>query len=243
MHRAAVLVLVALLACGCVPEVVRQNERGNTYFAAGAYEEALDAYRRAQVDAPDRAEPYYNAGNAYNRLGRLDETLAQTQQALRSDDAALQARAWYNLGNAYFDAQRWSEAIAAYREALRRQPDDMDAKHNLELALRELEQQRERQSDKQDGNQAEPSDKGQAGQGENRSPSGEPTASPSPQPPGGGTGDEPTPQPADSSQEAERMTPEQARSLLEALLGRAETLQGRFQQPHGAGENPPARDW
>lgn len=58
-------------------------------------------------------------------------------------EAELQ-RAWYNLGGARLAADDAAGAVDAYEEALRRDPSDADAKHNLEVALRRLEEERRR---------------------------------------------------------------------------------------------------
>jgi Ca-activated chloride channel family protein len=228
-----------------VPEVVVQNERGNAQYAQAAYAEALEAYRRAEVEAPERPEPHYNAANAHNRLGQVEETLAETQQALKSEDVQLRAQAWYNLGNAYLDAQRWAEAIKAYREALRLVPDDLDAKHNLELALKQLEQQQSSQSsqsdadENQDEEQTRDQEEGQSPQGADE----QQTPTPSPGASGGGGEQEPTIEPQGQPQSMEGMTREQAQHLLEALLGDAQTLQERLQEQRGAAAGAPLEDW
>lgn len=54
------------------------------------------------------------------------------------------ADSWYNRGNALARAGRLDEAIEAYRESLTRQPDQVDARENLEL-LEQLKQQQEQQ--------------------------------------------------------------------------------------------------
>jgi tetratricopeptide (TPR) repeat protein len=136
------LALVPLVLVGaCAPEVAQRNDAGNRHFVRGEYNRALTEYHLAQAQDPDRAELYYNAANAYNRQQQLAPTINQSQRALTGADADLAARTWYNLGNALFDAQAWADAVAAYQEALRNDPHDLDAKHNLELALRYLKKQ------------------------------------------------------------------------------------------------------
>jgi tetratricopeptide (TPR) repeat protein len=57
----------------------------------------------------------------------------------------------YNLGNAPLAAQQLPGAVAAYRDALRLKPDDARARRNLEIALRQLEQQKkDQEKDKKD---------------------------------------------------------------------------------------------
>ena len=246
MRRLCVLGIALALVAGCTPAVVGHNEAGNRRFAEDAYEEAIDEYRLAQVAEPDQAEPYYNAANAYNRQGQPEAASAQTQQALKTAEQQLAGKAWYNLGNAYFDAQQWPRAIEAYQEALRIQPDDQDAKHNLELALQRLqEQQQQEQSEnqRQEQEQSKEEDQGEEGQ-QGQQPGPTPTPDDAPAPSEGQQGEEePTPQPQVSSGEEDGMTPEQAAQLLEALLSDGETLQERLQAVRPVPGPNPEQDW
>jgi len=227
-----------LLLSSCSPAVVTHNNAGNERFAADQYDEAITEYRQAQVQDPDRAEPYYNAANAYNRQSQLDAALAQAQQALKTAGPELSAQTWYNLGNAYFDAQDWPQAISAYQEALRLKPDDVDAKHNLELALQKLEEQGQQQEQGEGEEQ-------QGQESENRDQSGTAEATPTPasQPDASEEQGQATPEPAGEAQETQSMTPEQALQLLQALIGDSETLQERLQEAYRVPLPPPEEDW
>ena len=244
---------VFVFLSSCAPEVVQHNATGNAHFEAGEYAQAVAAYRQAQVEAPDQAEPYYNAANAYNRQAQLDATITQAQQALKTADPALATQAWYNLGNAYFDAQQWPDAIAAYQETLRLNPDDQDAKHNLELALQKLkEQQQEQEQEQQDQEEQEQQDEekeqkegDQEGEQEQNQGSEE-GATPTPASESEGSEEqeqEATPEPSEHEQTAGEMTPQQALQLLQALMSESETLQERLQQIYRAPGAPPEEDW
>ncbi len=231
------IILVALLLGACAPDVVQHNNTGNERFAQGAFGEALAEYRHAQLDDPDRAEPYYNAANVYNREAQLEKTLAQAQQALKTADPNLATQIWYNLGNAYFDAAKWSEAITAYQEALRINADDLDAKHNLELALQKLDDQQQQEQQQQQQNQ-EPKTS------DDQSQAGEATPTPVGQPATPQDSDQERPTPSGAAQETKSsITPEQARQLLQAVIGHSETLQERLREIHQVPGLPPARDW
>jgi Ca-activated chloride channel family protein len=231
----------------CAPGIVQHNNAGNERFAQEAFDEAIAEYRQAQVDAPDQAEPYYNAANAYNRQSQFDAALAQAQQALKTADPDLAAQTWYNLGNAYFDAQQWPQAIAAYQEALRLNPNDLDAKHNLELAQQKQEQQEQQQNqeeqDQREQQQGEQEQENQESGRDEQSQTGAATPTPAGQSETTAEQDQATPQPSGQAQQGTQMTPEQALQLLQALVADSKTLQERLQEIYRVPGPPPAEDW
>ena len=239
------LAISALALSACAPDVVRHNNAGNDHFDESAYDDAIAEYQLAQVDEPDLAEPYYNAANAYNRQSQIEAALAQTEQALKTANPELAAQAWYNLGNAFFDAEQWPQAVEAYKESLRLQPGDLDAKHNLELALQKLqeqeqqEQEQEQEQDQEDQEQ-EQQEQESGDEQQEQEQDEQAGATPESQP---GEGQE-TPQPSGEPQEAtEGMTEEQAIQLLQALLGDSQTLQERLQEIYQAPGPASDQDW
>ena len=135
---AHLLVLVAVLGVACSSSAGRLIADGNRAYDRGDYEAALEAYLRAGVRAPERAEPHANAGLALHQLERYEEATTETARALPGDEPLLAARLHYNLGNHYFRLDRFPEALEAYRDALGLNPGDRDAKYNLELVLRAI---------------------------------------------------------------------------------------------------------
>ena len=244
------LVFISLLMVGllssCVPEVVKYNDEGNASFEENAYSEALDAYRLAQVSEPDQPEPYYNAANTYNRQGDVAGTALQTEQALKTSDTGLQAQALYNLGNAFFDSQEWQQAVEAYKQTLRLDPDDEDAKYNLELALRAAQEQQEQEkSESEDQEQDEQSGENQEGEDEQSE-----SPEPSPGEEDASEQEEPRSDQGETKDDSEevgmedhQMTPEQAQQLLDALLEDSETLQEHLQHYFQAPGAAPEEDW
>ena len=208
--RRALIVLPAialcLTACGPTPDQV--NNSGHEPYANEDYEAALDAYQEAQESAPHLGEPHYNAGNALYRVGEFEEAIQGYDEALRYARGDLRSRGFFNRGNAAFQTEQYAQAIEAYKEALRMNPDDLDAKHNLELALKQLPPQD--QDEQQDSPEAQP-----------------PQAQPPPQ-----TSQDPPPPQDQPPQEpqAEPLTEEQARQALEAVGEIAQTLQERREQ-------------
>jgi tetratricopeptide (TPR) repeat protein len=146
------LVLMALLATACSPSAAEKNNKaGNDAFAQQAYEEALASYQAAQIKEPELAEPYYNAANALYRQGVYDAALEQLQMALSfATEESLLNNSFFNLGNSSYNAQDLGTAVAAYTESLLLNPDDADAKYNLELALQQQEQEQEQEQQEEE---------------------------------------------------------------------------------------------
>lgn len=113
--------------------------------------ESLDTAWQLRPEDPLAA---YNAGSGRLLAGRPDalpalEAAARTLAANQSSDeraTELAADAFYNLGNARLAGGDAGGALEAYAETLRRAPRREDAKRNLELALRALEQQQQQQN-------------------------------------------------------------------------------------------------
>ena len=241
-----VLLLIAalLLLTSCSPSPATLNRRGNDAYARGNYDEALRQYQNGQAEAPDTPELHYNAGNTLYRQEQYDPASDEALAAIAQAPPDLQAQAYYNLGNTRFQQEDYAGAIAAYIEALRINPDDADAKHNLELAQQRLREQQQQPTPTQSPESQEseqtvtpqPRDQQQQttptpqpGQGQDQqgTPTPEPSGTPGAQP-----------QPAEGE-----LTEEQARQLLQALMQDAETLPEVLQRLRPAPGRHVDKDW
>lgn len=161
MRRFAIgAALVGLLAIGAAGTFVYKFNtsdatiaQGNQAFASQQYDAALEKYTSAQTSAPIFAEPFYNAANVFYKQGAFDKAQAMLEQALTRSNEKIAQFLEYNLGNVAYNAKQFEQAIAAYEDALRLNPDDADAKHNLELALLQKQQQDQQQQQNQQQNQ------------------------------------------------------------------------------------------
>ena len=131
-----IALVLMVIACGTTPAQV--NESGHDPYLNGDYTAALDAYENAGELAPEVGEPRYNAGNALYRMEQYDESLIRYDESLRYVRDDERSRGLFNRGNAAYMMESYREAVEAYIEVLLIDPDDLDAKHNLELALRQM---------------------------------------------------------------------------------------------------------
>lgn len=133
---------LAALAAGCAkPSAQRLNQDGNGAYARGDYPQALDNYRKAQLDRPDLPALNYNAGNALNQQGEYPRAIAEALRATRAGDGDVQARAFYSIGASYYREGKLREALDAFKGALRIDPNDRDAKYNVEVIQRRLDKE------------------------------------------------------------------------------------------------------
>lgn len=240
----------ALLLAACGP-ASPSLDTANDHFAAGRYREALALYRDAQSALPDAAELAINAGNALHMSGEHGRALPDYAHAIDVAGPDLRAIAQYDRGNTLFRLGRLEDARDAYREALRLDPGDRDAKFNLELLQRQLDE-REAGQRAQPARSGPPGASGQPG-GPGASGASGPASSLQPgentDRPGGQQGD-PTddrapgdPSPGDLrallQEFRQALTFDQALQVLDALRGQQRGIEQLIEGPRRAGGAEP----
>lgn len=128
-------------------------EKGNAQYHQEENENALYSYMRAQRQDSTHAVPYLNAGDALYRMGRYDEGALQFFKSTKSQAESVASMGYYNLGNTFYRKGDMQSAAEAYRRSLLMNPDDEDAKHNLELVMRLMEEQQQQQDQQQQDRQ------------------------------------------------------------------------------------------
>lgn len=217
--RTAFLVLAgALLAPVALSAQRALVEEANRLYAEGRYAEAHEMYLEALRENPGSPLIRFNEGNALYRNQEFERALEAYRDAIESGDPALSEGAWYNLGNSLFRQEQLDASLEAYKQALRINPGDLDAKHNLERVLEQMEE-REDQQNQRDQNQDDPN---QGNQDQQRPP---PEGDPDQDEREPDEQEQNQPPPANDEQEREqpaepppgRMTPEEAERLLQAV--------------------------
>jgi len=136
--------------------------KGNVLYEQRLYDEALEAYNDAQVDAPESPELHFNVGNVNYRKENYEDAIETYQKSFKTEDIRLEARAHYNTGNAKYrlgektgNIALWREAMEYYKRAIELDPDDTDAKYNLEFVEKKIKEALSKQQQEQQKSQEE----------------------------------------------------------------------------------------
>ncbi|MBN2366106.1 MAG: tetratricopeptide repeat protein [Calditrichaeota bacterium] len=149
------LLFLTILICSAVlffnTEPVRANldrgkiKKGIEAFDNSQWDESLQHFQDALLDDPDNPVAHYNVAEALYKKQKYEEALSSYEKALNSPDANIRQNVHYNLGNTYYQMNKYQEAIQSYIKALELNPDDEDAKHNLELVRAKLKEMAQKQ--------------------------------------------------------------------------------------------------
>jgi len=115
------------------PKPDEEFHRGNRFFGANAFEDAIACYEREIELAPEHAGAVNNLGSALYKLGRYPEAKERFLQAIAIDPNLAEAHT--NLGTLLRGAGGIAESELSFRRALKLNASDLDAAANLALTL------------------------------------------------------------------------------------------------------------
>ncbi|MCG9131743.1 tetratricopeptide repeat protein [Candidatus Poribacteria bacterium] len=165
------LILFATTLVGWIGSWTRTMQAGHEAYLDGNYDAAHIAFQQATFQKPDNPVAHYNLGTVLYRTGKFSEAAQAFRESLarhngNTETVPSQAHIYYNLGNAQFSIGDLGRAIEAYRHSLRLDPQDVDAQHNLALALQHAKAQedfaQQQKANKNAEPQTEPDDIGEA---------------------------------------------------------------------------------
>lgn len=147
------LIILILSSSLYADEYRSKANDGFDYYKNGEYDKAVEYYRQAGILNPDKALPKVGKGAALYRSSDLEGAAKEFESAAGMGNNRLAADMRYNIGNTKYKAEDYKGAIESYVEALKMNPDEVDYKHNLEMALSRLQQQEQKQEQEGDQDQ------------------------------------------------------------------------------------------
>ncbi len=215
-------------------------EEGNRLYDATRFDEAHEKYLDALREAPESELIRFNDGNALYKSQDYRSAVESYRAAVEAGDSAMQARAWYNIGNALFKQRELQAGAEAFKQALRLEPDDGDAKHNLERVIEQQQQQRQQNQQNNESENQDSDSQPQPKSGDQEQDQGEDR-----------TQDQPRSQPDEdeSNREQERqpqerpaqMSPEEAERLLQAIQEDPSKIERRRKAT--SARRRPSKEW
>jgi len=194
-------------------------KKGNDAYEKKEYDNAISNYQKITEKNPANSTAQYNLGNAFYKNNKTDEAVQAYENALSSstskDD---RSKTFYNKGVVLQNNKKLPECIEAYKSALKLNPQDEDARLNLQKAL----QQQKQEQKKEDKEEKKP--KEDKKQKNKEKPKEEEKKEP------------PQPQPS-------KLTKQDAEEKLKALLQQEKNLQDRLRKINTATSAKPEKDW
>jgi len=125
--------------------------KGNELYKKQQFEKAAQEYTKAAEINAKNAKAQYNLGNALYKSKKTEAAeKAFDAAADNTKDVTAKSKALYNKGVTFSSSQKLPESIQAYKESLRLNPQDEEARQNLQKALNELKKQNQQNQQKQD---------------------------------------------------------------------------------------------
>jgi tetratricopeptide (TPR) repeat protein len=200
-----------------------QNEKevlkkGNEEYKKADYSAAAATYGEVVKKNDANSTAQYNLGNALYKSDKKEEALTAYEKAQsQMTNYGERSNALYNKGVVLQNDKKLEDCIVAYKNALKLDPNNVDARHNLQLALKK--QQQEKQKQDQDKK-----DKDDKNKDKNKKPDDK------------DNNKQPKPKPSNISQK-------DAAQKLDALMQKEKDLQDKLHKVNAASPDKPEKDW
>ncbi len=131
--------------------------KGNELYRTGDFKGASDAYLEVLKGDNSNTTATFNHANSLFRQQQYAEAAKQWESlTTATSDPQLQAKAWYNKGVAEIKQQQHEQAIASFKKSLMLNNNDEATRENLQLALNELNKQKQKPNKPSPNNQPPP---------------------------------------------------------------------------------------
>ncbi len=163
VRKSAALLLFFVLLQGSFEA---EASKGEDAYREGDYLTAAAFYDEELQKTPTDARLHFNYGTAAYKNNLYEDAAKAFNEALKTDDLGLQAEAYYNRGNALFQRggetlqtdpkhtmEIWQQAVDSFDGSLQLDSVNDDARYNLELVKKKLEELQEQQKNQEQQDQ------------------------------------------------------------------------------------------
>lgn len=141
--KLVITISILFFSAGAIELSAQENDnaiqKANDLYKQQQYQQAEAAYDEVLEKESSNRTAKYNRSLALYKQGKSAEAIkALDDLAFKTDDKELKSKAYYNKGAILSGQKKLEESIEAYKNALRQNPDDKEARENLQKALLEL---------------------------------------------------------------------------------------------------------
>ena len=112
---------------------------GNNYYRRQQYDKAQSAYEQALRNAPNNKIAKFNLANTLiKQNNQPDAEKFLSELNVNENDPDIRSKAIYNQGVIFTQQKKLEQSIESYKATLRVNPNDKEARENLQKALLEL---------------------------------------------------------------------------------------------------------
>jgi len=131
----------------------RRNQKGIEAFRKGDYAAALEQFLSAKGLKDGAPLLRNNTAAALFELKKYREALDELSGIDAARLGPSRAALHYNQGNIHYRLEQYPQALESYKQSLKIDPDDVQAKKNLELTLKKIQEQQQQQPDDRAGDE------------------------------------------------------------------------------------------
>lgn len=194
-------------------------KKGNAAYEKKDYGNAINNYQKAVEKNPASSTAQYNLGNALFKNQKPDDAVQAYDNAVSNSGSKYdKSKAFYNKGVVLQNNNKLPDCIDAYKNALKLDPQDEDARQNLQKALQQQKQEQQKENKEQKKPKEDKKKK------EQQKPKDEQKK------------EQPQPQPS-------KLTRQDAEEKLKALLQQEKNLQDRIRKINTSSSAKPEKDW
>ena len=237
-----------------------ENLADNDFASAEA------SYRQAVSKSPENVKARYNMANMYYGKEKPAQAATRLLEAAKiAGTKEEKHNIFHNLGNSFMEQKKYKEAVEAYKNALRNNPKDEETRYNYALAKKMLEEEEQsggggdddKEQEDQEKKDQEKGDEGEQEQdnqeGEDKEDKGgdpkDESGQPEDQDENGKQepkeeGDEKPAQQQPQQPRPGQLSPEQIKSLLEAMNNEEKKVQDKINAEKAKGaKTRTEKDW